>query len=818
MAHFFRGLKDAAGSGVSSSKKDDAKFAIDAVLTKPFTTIGAYLDFWKTLDSAAATSFFTALAAKLMVCEKAKGTGKKEVGEPEIALGVSQAAALATMLVLALYHPVSANDERIQALCKKSATRSSALCLDMLLPMVGRADELDKVMQMVQLCSDVELGAAGGTTYGGDLASGFLFGFLQRCMLLNQQAAKILQALHKILTLGHSAVSVSRALAVLHMLQHLLICFPRLTPEELDAMRLDVQKLRMWTQPVASRAVSCLTTIDVEARLRASSIWLMLHEEASWLTQADDGVVGSPVGVDALVESCTVRLLVDEASDWARSLAALLLLDSSPRQSEGAAGGAAASVCTALCSMLFALFRHAEPPLGVTAAKLSALPFSSVVQLSARAMHLVLAASRGLDVSAALAELAAGASRLSSDGGGAVSHGMQQPRLPRMIVRPLEARGGSAEEATVRELREAAEVSGRYPYEATLASLHEQLLARVALSHRGAPPHPLRVCIAGGDSTLHKLVQAYAVLRIAYASHCSEAQMKFYLLPVGRSNRLASFIAHYDGWYRRHVHIQHSAGQPTVPHVILPSGHANSLASGRSDASHVSVTAPPPPDAGGAHADRETIAPVPQMVSEYFMTANATLHLKLWNLQCWLTTPDSSGPSEPPFVTFAFCESVECVLSSGSESSGRDLSVTYTVADPWGVAYNCAAAMNGRFSSLSFANWSTDPVHLPSSGRLQMRCNASTLSGKATRTSENPLRYIKSASITAGNSLLSGLAVDAKTPRRQGTMSERFMMQVDGQPHGPFACVQISPCIPPGGTEPISLPISTFFPIEPLAS
>jgi len=158
------------------------------------------------------------------------------------------------------------------------------------------------------------------------------------------------------------------------------------------------------------------------------------------------------------------------------------------------------------------------------------------------------------------------------------------------------------------------------------------------------------------------------------------------------------------------------------------------------------------------------------------------------------------------------------VLSSGSESSGRDLSVTYTVADPWGVAYNCAAAMNGRFSSLSFANWSTDPVHLPSSGRLQMRCNASTLSGKATRTSENPLRYIKSASITAGNSLLSGLAVDAKTPRRQGTMSERFMMQVDGQPHGPFACVQISPCIPPGGTEPISLPISTFFPIEPLAS
>ena len=199
-------------------------------------------------------------------------------------------------------------------------------------------------MQMVQLCSDVEQGGADASAGFGDLASALLFGFLRRCMLLNLQSAKILQvlaphapphrlscasacpplqfivalcarvtygarterpthpppcfcaqrcslprsqALHKILTLGHSAVSTPRALAVLHMLQHLLICFPRLTPEELDAMRIDVQKLRMWTQPIGGRAVSCLTAIDAETRLHASSIWLMLHADAAWMTLAD---------------------------------------------------------------------------------------------------------------------------------------------------------------------------------------------------------------------------------------------------------------------------------------------------------------------------------------------------------------------------------------------------------------------------------------------------------------------------------------------------------------------------------------------------
>jgi len=299
------------------------------------------------------------------------------------------------------------------------------------------------------------------------------------------------------------------------------------------------------------------------------------------------------------------------------------------------------------------------------------------------------------------------------------------------------------------------------------------------------------------------------------------------VVPVGRGCRLSAFIAHYDGWYRRHVHALHAAGQPTVPHIILPSTPAHLLSS-RSDATNASFANLPVGALDGASGpvEQHGVAPLQQTIFDYFSTAHASLDLKLWNLQCWLNPPDGSGgAADAPFVTFAFCGSVECVLVGGGDSSGRDLTVSYTVADPWGVEYNNAAVISGRFSALSFSAWSTDPVHLPSSGRLQMRCNASALTGgkSAGKAFESPLRHIKAASITAGASAAPTAAADGgKTPRATtrpaASNGERFVMLVDGEPYGPFACVQIAPCVPPGGKEAITLPVSTFFPIEPLAS
>ena len=92
MASLLRGLQGSSGGGGSSSgsggskSKDAVKFAIEAVLTKPFTTIGAYLEFWESMDAHNATSFFAALGLKVLAAA-AKPTGRKDSTDSEIVLG-----------------------------------------------------------------------------------------------------------------------------------------------------------------------------------------------------------------------------------------------------------------------------------------------------------------------------------------------------------------------------------------------------------------------------------------------------------------------------------------------------------------------------------------------------------------------------------------------------------------------------------------------------------------------------------------------------------------------------------------------------------
>ena len=463
----------------------------------------------------------------------------------------------------------------------------------------------------------------------------------------------------------------------------------------------------------------------------------------------------------------------------------------------------AVPVFNALCSMLFAIFQHATPPLSVGPGKLATLSFATVAQLAARAMNLAISASRGQPVGDSLRGLAATVMAATHDSSPSSSHALQQPRLPPPVLRTLESgRQPGADAAVVRELREAAEVAGRYAYDPLLLSLHEQLLARAELVQRGAPPLPLRVCAAGGDATLHKLLQAYVVLRCAYGPLCDAALVRVYVVPTGRSNRLASFIAHYDGWYRRHIFAHYAHGQPTVPHLILPATPIGFLStSHRTSADHF----PAPALASEVELPR-CVSPLHSCLSHYLLSASSVMHMQLWSVQCWLSPPaDGATTSEPPFVTFAFCESVDLALNSQSEGGGggggggSPLSVTYTVADPWGVSYNASASLSGRFVALTFAACATDPVHLPSSGRLQMRASQAKTGGA--KAADGPLRYVRSASVSVGAAAAAGGeggTSKGKTPR---FTSDRFSVVVDGETYGPFAFVVLTPCVRPGGSE-----------------
>ena len=86
-------------TGSSHGSSDYQKQVVEHVLQKPFTTLEAYYDFWARMEDASkndATFFFCVLAQKMLSADKRAATGA------DVALGVSGASVLGTMLQLVL--------------------------------------------------------------------------------------------------------------------------------------------------------------------------------------------------------------------------------------------------------------------------------------------------------------------------------------------------------------------------------------------------------------------------------------------------------------------------------------------------------------------------------------------------------------------------------------------------------------------------------------------------------------------------------------------------------------------------------------------
>ena len=815
-------------TGSSHGSSDYQKQVVEHVLQKPFTTLEAYYDFWARMEDASkndATFFFCVLAQKMLSADKRAATGA------DVALGVSGASVLGTMLQLVLYYPVQAEDKEMKALSKKlrqSSGRSTidSLTVEALFEMVGKGTKRDTLVSFVERASSVDPPSTAGSPDRDPsaFAYGLLFGYLQQCVRQREQVPQILKTLLGILRLGHPLLTPTRALALLHMLTHVIVEFPRWTEEELAETRQAVAPLLLWARPVGGDAQACLALIDAEIRLRAASAWLVLQRDVGWLGVADD-VACSHLGLGALADATTVHFALDEQADWGRAFRQLFL-EAQP------AAPPTEGVRAAIASMLFALFHNASPPLNIKPAKLAALPDAVVVQLAAQAMRLVQAAADGRGMVAeglqAMAAVVAQASEVDGRAS-AVASDLQRTRLPELEYSILD--GNAVPAAQVRALREAAELAGQrgYLYNPYVGALHAQLTAAAAAAADGLPPPTMRLCVAGGDDTLQRVAQAYVVLRCAHPELCAAVRLLCYLVPIGRSNRLASYIAMRDGWYLRHVYAAHSGGHPTVPHLIVPAWEKT-----KPERSSSPGGSPEPPP-------RPPQAPLREALDDYYRGARAVLPLKLFEARCYLAPPRAA--EEKPFVTIAFCGSVEVQLAAAA-GEGQALAVEYSLGDPWGVEcardaanrrppaartdrahrpslnphpharfgrYASPMSIGARFSSLSFSTFGLEPLHSPASGRLQMRCAHTTPNSKGTPS--GPLRHVMRAKISCGAAALGDVKSPA-TPRAKAAAAERFSILVDGEWYGPFAHVELAPCVRPGSSEALTLPLATFIPVD----
>ena len=868
MKSFFSSVKGNSGGGSSDSIANDFRH----VLTVPKPTLESYLEFWRSVDAPINANGFLAALAKHLT-EK-NGRNSMDGG----VVGVSTGSVLHTMLLLVLYTPVSAEGKGGVGHWLKQTLSSSGksvkhperpdlsapLHYDSIMGMVGKADQPSELVSMVQRCSDVA--AAGSDDVedvidSGEAASSLLFDYLRRRLQANHGVATVLSTLRGILSLGPTLIPMHKALALLHMLNELLLSCHAFTDEELKKVLVPLRGYRTWALPVGSSASLVLRSIRSELAVRGASMFQLLTREVPFmLTPFARGASARRALTDAL----TVHVVLDEKGDWARAFRALTMAPSTPYEEEDAAR-------RALVSMLYVVFKGAA--LGISPAKLGSLTYAQLVPLAAEAC--VLAASLGAaddeaadqalavaaserlkplaEQMAALAPSQASPHRASTG----ESDDVRAPRLPPLTLRELETLGGGG--AAVAELRAAAEQCGgkRYQYDSMLAALHERLREREASGAPRDDSPALRVCIAGGDDVLHRLVQAYVVLRCAYPRLCTAEAMRFFLVPLGRQNRMAGYVAAHDGWYRRHIYAPHCTGQPTVPHLIVPGASSSGAASKRDVTDELGGMSLGGSGSSGSAAssarERPSVAEAPMRacLTEYLRSAQACLPLMIYEVALWLTppsdaltasaphsaSPSSKRPTEPPFLTVAFCQSLELVpalptggasaaepaVSAGKgEASGVLAHVVYSMADPWGVTYGTPTVMTARFAGLGFHSHAADSAHCPSDGRLQMRC---TIAGGGTSRSaaasvRSPHRYVRSASIAAGVGAAGadpGL-VSAKGAGRGGATlrdsgADRFGVLVDGEYYGPFAYALVSPCHANNESEQLSLPLSTFFPV-----
>ncbi|KAI5072344.1 hypothetical protein GOP47_0012450 [Adiantum capillus-veneris] len=145
--------------------------------------------------------------------------------------------------------------------------------------------------------------------------------------------------------------------------------------------------------------------------------------------------------------------------------------------------------------------------------------------------------------------------------------------------------------------------------------------------------HPVknvvRVVLGGGDGTLHYILAGYVGLiysghlagGITIAGASQSVDMLFYLVPLGESNTLATYIAQRDLWYDATIYRPLVDRLPLIPHIGLSKDSEGRTAS-TNDATRFS-NSPTPSKL------------LTKQIENYMFEANCLLKLSIYNCEGW---------------------------------------------------------------------------------------------------------------------------------------------------------------------------------------
>jgi hypothetical protein len=144
----------------------------------------------------------------------------------------------------------------------------------------------------------------------------------------------------------------------------------------------------------------------------------------------------------------------------------------------------------------------------------------------------------------------------------------------------------------------------RFPSRRALAAVTHVLMPHLQLVSPLRRP-VVRLMVGGGDAALHVVTSAIVVLRLTKPQLFVDLDVRLYVLPTGAESNFASYLAHVDPWYGRHVLFGVQAALRTFPLCELSAAEAAAAASAPSN--RVAPGAPIGAELGQAIAARSRI-------------------------------------------------------------------------------------------------------------------------------------------------------------------------------------------------------------------
>eukprot|EP00457_Paulinella_chromatophora_P001223 gb/GEZN01001225.1/.p1 GENE.gb/GEZN01001225.1/~~gb/GEZN01001225.1/.p1 ORF type:complete len:845 (+),score=113.42 gb/GEZN01001225.1/:30-2564(+) len=184
------------------------------------------------------------------------------------------------------------------------------------------------------------------------------------------------------------------------------------------------------------------------------------------------------------------------------------------------------------------------------------------------------------------------------------------------------------------------------PYPSTPAyEQYEQILKYYSNAKR-TQKLVLPIVVAGGDRLLHNFVCAHMRVLQQDPNLLKGLDVRFFIVPL-EENRLASFMARYDGWYNRHIFIPFRQHNFIVPMIRMDGP-------------------------GPVEQKEETVLTLPgeffrELVERYVGESRFRWHINVYQVECWLADRKQLQPEDEE--TEGPATEVPAVAESGEEET-----------------------------------------------------------------------------------------------------------------------------------------------------